>query len=210
MTHPRALSTHPSTARARTCSLCYQRLNVQLINISLSVHSWPLNNCLQYPAAPTAFLLLARSICPLTHATEAAGQGSHCPIICAAEILINIKFTILFLFILSRIRESRQEAYGQNNKSRADWVKCLPQESLNLLAFLRLYVPVKCHLSPFLILFTAREAVSTLLPDSDVPVTTGIQPFVAGGEGLPSREKEHHWNSTWMTAKWLQLQKAFP
>lgn len=115
----------------------------------------------------------------LTHAIEAAGQGSHCPIICAAEILINIKFTILFFFILSRIRESRQEAYGQNNKSRAGWVKCLPQESLNHLAFLRLYVPVKCQPSPFLILFTTREAVSTLLPDSGVPVTIGIQPFVA-------------------------------
>lgn len=39
-------------------------LNVQPVNIALSVHSWPLNNCLQCPAARTASLLPARSICP--------------------------------------------------------------------------------------------------------------------------------------------------
>lgn len=56
--------TSPSTASARTHSLCSRDLNVQLINISLSVHSWPLDNCLQCPAAQTASLLPARNICP--------------------------------------------------------------------------------------------------------------------------------------------------
>lgn len=40
------------------------------------------------------------------------------------------------------------------------------------------------------------------LPASAVPVITGIQPFVAGGEALPSREKECHQSSAWLTLRW--------
>lgn len=57
------------------------------------------------------------------------------------------------LSVSARIRQPRQEVYCQNNKPRTGGAECLLQDSLNHLAFLRLYIPVKCQPSALLVSF---------------------------------------------------------
>lgn len=82
-----------------TQPLLHKDLHVQPINISLSVHNWPLNNCLQCPAT-----LPAASQEHLSLSPHPCHRGSRVriplPISCAAEILTSTRLTIFYFPIL--------------------------------------------------------------------------------------------------------------